>query len=79
MSGEVEIDGAYFGGHIRPENVKADRVDRRLKKHQTGKRRVVIALRNRECTIKELAQKVVKAAMIAPKSDKFRGYWQRAT
>ncbi|MDI4657892.1 IS1595 family transposase [Xanthobacter autotrophicus] len=43
----VEIDGAYFGGHIRPANVKEDRVDRRLAKHQTGKRRVVIALRQR--------------------------------
>ena len=44
----VEIDGAYFGGHVRPENAKADRKDRRLKEHQTGKRRVVIAMRERE-------------------------------
>ena len=47
LSGHVEIDGAYFGGHIRPENRKEDRKDRRLKIHQTGKRRVVIALRER--------------------------------
>jgi transposase-like protein len=47
LSGEVEIDGAYFGGHIRPENHKADRIDRRLSEHQTGKRRVVIAVRQR--------------------------------
>lgn len=47
LSGEVEIDGAYFGGHIRPENRKEDRIDRRLARHQTGKRRVVIALRQR--------------------------------
>ena len=47
LTGHVEIDGAYFGGHIRPENHKADRKDRRLKEHQTGKRRVVIALRER--------------------------------
>ena len=26
----AEIDGAYFGGHIRPENLAADRIDRRL-------------------------------------------------
>ncbi len=45
--GEVEIDGAYFGGHIRPANLKEDRVDRRLAEHQTGKRRVVVALRER--------------------------------
>jgi len=47
LKGEVEIDGAYFGGHIRPANYKSNRVDRRLKKHQTGTRRVVIALRER--------------------------------
>ena len=28
LSGEVEIDGAYFGGHIRPANEKANRIDR---------------------------------------------------
>ncbi|MCK0139616.1 IS1595 family transposase [Aliiroseovarius sp. F47248L] len=48
LEGHVEIDGAYFGGHIRPENAKKDRKDRRLKRHQTGKRRVVIAMRERE-------------------------------
>ncbi len=48
LEGHVEIDGAYFGGHIRPENRKEDRKDRRLKANQNGKRRVVIALRERE-------------------------------
>ena len=47
LGGHVEVDGAYFGGHIRPENRKEDRVDRRLKQHQTGKRRVVVAFRER--------------------------------
>ncbi|MGQ7792780.1 IS1595 family transposase [Faunimonas sp. B44] len=45
---DVEIDGAYFGGHIRPANMKADRVDRRRAEHQTGTRRVVVALRARK-------------------------------
>jgi hypothetical protein len=36
-----------FGGHIRPHNEKAKRVDRRLKEHQTGTPRVVVALRER--------------------------------
>ena len=44
----VEVDGAYFGGHVRPENRKEDRKDRRLSKHQTGKRRVVVAMRQRK-------------------------------
>lgn len=48
LEGEVEIDGAYFGGHIRPANFAEDRIDRRLAKHQTGTRRVVVALRQRK-------------------------------
>ncbi|MFV2053611.1 IS1595 family transposase [Aliiroseovarius sp. YM-037] len=48
LEGHIEIDGAYFGGHVRPANVKENRVDRRKKEHQTGKRRVVVALRERE-------------------------------
>ena len=48
LDGEVEIDGAYFGGYIRPENRKEDRIDRRLSEHQTGERRVVVAMRERE-------------------------------
>lgn len=47
LSGEVEIDGAYFGGHVRPENRKEDRIDRREKVNQSDRRRVVIALRER--------------------------------
>lgn len=48
LEGHVEVDGAYFGGHIRPANVKENRVDRRRKENQTGKRRVVVAMRERE-------------------------------
>jgi hypothetical protein len=48
LSGEVEVDGAYFGGHVRPANKAEDRVDRRLAENQTGKRRVVVAIRQRK-------------------------------
>lgn len=48
LAGEVEVDGAYFGGHVRPENRKEDRKDRRLVENQSGKRRVVVALRQRQ-------------------------------
>lgn len=44
LNGTVEVD-AFIGGHIRPENVKADRKNRRLSEHQTGKRRVVVVAR----------------------------------
>src|SRR5690606_7696297 len=47
LRGHVEIDGAYFGGYVRPENRKEDRKDRRLAQHQTGKRRVVVVMRER--------------------------------
>src|SRR6195952_1534342 len=43
----AEIDGAYFGGHIRPEKLAADRIDRRLVENQSGKRQVVVAIRER--------------------------------
>lgn len=48
LSGIVEVDGAFFGGHIRPENRKEDRVDRRRSEHQTGKRRAVVVARQRK-------------------------------
>lgn len=47
LANTVEIDGAYFGGHVRPANVREERVDRRLLHNRTGKRRVVVALRER--------------------------------
>ena len=43
----AEIDGAYFDGHVRPENKTADRVDRRRAENRSGKRRVVAAMRER--------------------------------
>ena len=43
----AEIDGAYFGGHVRPENRAADRVDRRRTENRSGKRQVVVAMRER--------------------------------
>ena len=47
LSGHVEVDGAAFGGHVRPANAREDRVDRRLLQNRSGKRRVVVALRQR--------------------------------
>jgi len=47
LGGKVEVDGAAFGGHVRPANRREDRVDRRLLKHRSARRRVVVALRQR--------------------------------
>lgn len=44
-AGEYAIDGAYFGGHVKPENEAEKRVDRRTAEEQTGKRQVVVVMR----------------------------------
>lgn len=48
LDGTVEVDGAYFGGHIRPANLPAARIDRRRSEYQTGTRRVVVTARERK-------------------------------
>ena len=72
----VELDGAYFGGHVRPENLAADRVDRRLAENQSGKRQVVVAMRERggstlvrvvsaeEAAVPTIPQRIAKATML---------------
>jgi transposase-like protein len=48
LSGVCEVDGAYFGGHVKPKNEVAERVDRRTAEEQTGKRQVVVVMRQRK-------------------------------
>lgn len=43
--GSVQIDGKYIGGHIKPENKKEERIDRRRKENQNGKRMCVLSIR----------------------------------
>jgi transposase-like protein len=45
--GHVEVDGAYFGGYVKPANRKENRRDRRPARNQSGKRRVVVVMRER--------------------------------
>lgn len=47
LRGEVEVDGLYTGGHRKPLNEAAKRIDRRLAEEQTGKRQVVVIIRER--------------------------------
>ncbi len=48
FNGHVEIDGAYFGGHVRPRTVKTNRHrPPPCRSNQTGKRRVVVVMRER--------------------------------
>jgi transposase-like protein len=48
VSGEVEIDGCYVGGYVKPANYKENRRDRRRAVNQNGKRRVVMVMRERK-------------------------------
>lgn len=47
LDGVVEVDGMYCGGSVKQENYKKDRKDRRLAMNQSGKRQVVVAIRQR--------------------------------
>ncbi|MGE0650301.1 MAG: IS1595 family transposase [Alphaproteobacteria bacterium] len=47
LHGEVEVDGAFFGGYVKPENRKEDRKDRRLSENRSDKRRAVVIMRER--------------------------------
>jgi transposase-like protein len=43
----AEVDGGYFGGYVKPANYRKNRKDRRLAVNQTGKRQVVVIVRER--------------------------------
>src|ERR1700730_15882552 len=43
----AEVDGGYFGGDVKPANRRENRVDRRLRQNQSGKRKVVVVIRER--------------------------------
>lgn len=45
---EAEIDSGYFGGYVKPANLAERRRDRRLLENQTGKRKAVIVIRERD-------------------------------
>jgi hypothetical protein len=44
----AEIDSGYFGGYVRPANLANHRVDRRFFENQSGKRKAVVVIRERD-------------------------------
>ena len=72
----AEIDGACFGGHVRPENLACDRIDRRLAENQSGKRQVVVVMRERdgrtltqvfsaeEAAVAAIGQRIAKGTLV---------------
>ena len=65
VSGEVEVDGMYAGGYVKPANIKALRKDRRLLANQSGKRQSVIVARERNGKTITFAAKSEAAAVPA--------------
>lgn len=59
----VEVDGAYFGGYVKPANWKENRRDRRLAKNQNGKRQCVVVIRQRDGMVMPSAFKSEGAAL----------------
>jgi transposase-like protein len=43
----AEIDAGYFGGYVKPANLKEHRRDRRYRENQSGKRKAVVVIRER--------------------------------
>lgn len=43
----AEVDGGYFGGYVKPANLREQRVDRRLFENRNGKRKCVVIVRER--------------------------------
>lgn len=42
------MDGAYVGGHVRPQNKKEERVDRRLAENQSPDKRCILVMRENQ-------------------------------
>ena len=44
----AEVDGGYFGGYVKPANLRENRKDRRFGFNQSGKRKAVVIIRERD-------------------------------
>jgi transposase-like protein len=68
----AEVDGCYVGGHVRQENMKKDRKDRRLAENQNGKRKCVVVIRERNgrTVTKTFASEEASVAYIRRRLDK---------
>lgn len=66
MRGQIEIDGAYFGGYIKPRNSFPLRQDRRRLMREQGKRRCVVIFRERNGRSRAFVCSEIEAAHMAP-------------
>lgn len=66
LSGEVEIDGAYYGGYVKPSTRANHRRDRRKLANQSGKRRCVTVMRERNGRTRPFVCSELEGARLAP-------------
>lgn len=67
LRGDVEIDGAYYGGHVRPRNTQKLRVDRRKKSYRSDKRQCVVIMRERHGKSRAFVCSEAAGARLVPK------------
>lgn len=66
LSGAIEIDGAYFGGYQKPSTRKENRRDRRKLANQSGKRKCVTIMRERNGRSRPFICSEVEGAGLVP-------------
>lgn len=66
LSGEVEIDGAYYGGYVKPTNRIDTRRDRRRLSNRSGKRKCVTVMRERNGRTRPFICSEREGAALAP-------------
>jgi len=66
LSGEVEIDGAYYGGYVKPSTRKEHRRDRRKLANQSGKRKCVTVMRERNGRTRAFVCSELDGASLVP-------------
>lgn len=66
LSGEVEIDGAYYGGYVKPSTRAEHRRDRRKLANQSGKRKCVTVMRERNGRTRPFVCSELEGAKLAP-------------
>lgn len=67
LSGKVEIDGAYYGGYVKPSTRKENRRDRRRLTNQSGKRKCVTVMRERNGKTRAFVCSELEGADLLPK------------
>ncbi len=73
LSGSVEVDGGYFGGYVKPANYRENRRDRRLWFNRSGKRQVVVIMRERNGVSLPYVTKSEEAGVAAIEANVVRG------